>query len=423
LNIIKCRKINNLINNRLIKNFISLSSSHILGFILPLITFPYIIKVIGVSKFGEITIMLTIMTFLNVIVDFGYNYNAPKEVSISRDDSIALSKLVSVILSFKVLLFSIIFVFSFIIFFLLFEANKYLYFGGIVYLLNLISLPNWFFQGVERMEFITIIDSISKIIFTLLIFILIKLPEDYILILPLFGLGGFISAIVGFYIIFYKFKVKYVLPRSNEIYEEYKKGIPIFLANIATHSFNNSSIILLGTLCSSLEVGLFAIADKIAKVPWAIASVSSSVIFPRVCYESKKGVSAMISFFKKVMPLFIIGVSIIIVTLILFRVPIVSYFSTTDIDKISLLLFLLLISIFPIVLNIPYSQMILALNFDTVYMRIFVIIAVVDVVFSFIIIAFFGSVGAAVSQIFIKFLLLLLLFINYKQINKSNINI
>ncbi len=401
--------------NIILKNMASLMSSQAINFILPLITYPYIIKIIGIAHFGKIQFVLTCMTFLALLVDFGYNYKAPREVALLKENHNQLSKLVSRVFTFKIVVFVVLSLGT-ILYAILFAEEQYLlYLGGLVFLLNLSMSPNWFFQGVERMEFIAVVDVAAKVIFTGSIFVFIKHPDDYVYILPLWGLGGIISAVAGIILILYQYRLKFKLPKITIIKEEISEGYLLFVSTLATHVITNSQIILLGVFHGSIAVGIYAIAEKVVKIPWALANVFSQVIYPRVCIVNKEGAKKVLAFFRNTLPYFY-GLCIILLALIwIFSHDIIGYLTKDSIEEIIGILKLLSFSVLLVLFNVPFQQYILANGWYNILMKIFLMVAVTNVLFSSIFIYYWSFTGAAWSSILTMCLLLISLIFAVKS--------
>ena len=72
--------------------------------------------------------------------------------------------------------------------------------------------PIWFFQGMEQMKYITYLNLISKITFTILVFLLVNSEKDYNIFIILNVLVAFINGILGILLIYFKYKIKIMIP-------------------------------------------------------------------------------------------------------------------------------------------------------------------------------------------------------------------
>ena len=96
--------LSNFIKNKSIQNFLFLAIIQSSNVLISIISMPLLIQGIGVDQFGLVNLALSIIVLLNIMVGFGYNLSAPREVAVSQNDKTALSHLLSNIFSAKILL-------------------------------------------------------------------------------------------------------------------------------------------------------------------------------------------------------------------------------------------------------------------------------------------------------------------------------
>lgn len=284
------------------QSFLSLGAIQVTNYLLPLITVPYIIRVIGTDKFGIVALAQAVLNYLTIIVDYGFSLSATREVSINRNNTNKLSKIFNEVIVVKALLCILCFIFlSFIInIFPKVQQEALLYYIGFTLVIGQAVIPVWFFQGMEKMKYLTYLNLTSKIICTILIFMVITAPNDYIYIILLSSLGNIISGILGLLLIFYKFKIKFKVPAVASIVSQLKEGWPIFLSNFSITSYNNSNILILGMFATNTVVGYFSIVDRVIWIIRQLLGSFSGAIFPHICKLSIISYSEIKSFFRLV---------------------------------------------------------------------------------------------------------------------------
>ncbi len=227
---------------RLLSNFFSLSILQGANYILPLITFPYLVKVLGVEKFGLVMLAIAVISYLNILVDYGFNLTATREVSIYREDKVRLNKIFNSVLFTKFFLLNIAFIFLFIGV-ELFSVSPLLFIFSFGIVIGKALFPQWFFQGMEEMKYISYINIGAKVIFMLLIFVFIRKESDYLYVPLLNSLGFIISGIVALLIVVKKYNFKLHLS-FNRVVFYLKEGFVVFLANLGSNFHRNFNIIL-----------------------------------------------------------------------------------------------------------------------------------------------------------------------------------
>jgi hypothetical protein len=242
----------------LVANFGYLSLLQIAGYIFPLITMPYLARVIGVDGFGKIAFASAVVVWFQTVADWGFNYTATRDVAKNRDDKDKVSEIFSnvlwarcflMIVSFLLLLLAILIV-------PIFRENYAVILVTFLLVPGHIMFPDWFFQAMERMKYITILNLLSKLLFTIAVFVFIKNKGDYIL-QPLFTtLGYIVSGIISMYFILDKWKIKIKSPVFSSIISTIKGSTDVFINNIMPNLYNSFSIMLLGFFGGPVSNGL-----------------------------------------------------------------------------------------------------------------------------------------------------------------------
>lgn len=267
----------------LIANFSYLSIVEIIGLLFPLLTYPYLIRILGKEYYGEVIFAQSIIAYVIIIINFGFNVSATKSVSEHRDDINKLSEVVSSIILLKFYIFliaSIVYIFFI------------LYFNGIIHkLLFLFSIglcfqevlfPTWFFQGLEKMRYITIVSFISKLVFVFFIFILIRKQGDFYLVPLINSLGGLVSSIIALIFIFRNFQIRFAYQPFNVLINYLKESLPFFYSRLSTVINERTNTIIIGIFFSFGDVAIYDLALKIVgilKIPFTLVA---QVLYPNV---------------------------------------------------------------------------------------------------------------------------------------------
>jgi len=406
---------------RLIQNFTSLSILQIANYLFPLIVLPYVVRVLGPAKYGLINFAAAFIAYFNLISDYGFSLSGTKEISIIRDDKDKLSKTFSTILTIKLLLSIVSFlIFIIIVYFIpFFKSNWEVYVLSYGFVIGGVLFPSWFYQGMEQMKYITIIQVVIRSIVTVLIFILIKEESDYLLLVLLNSIAQIMIGMLGLIIAKVKFKIKFRLPSIEEIKIQLKSGWHIFQSMIAINIYTTSNTFILGLFASETVVGYYAAADKIRMAFQGIQSVLSQTVFPYVNSLVKQSYEKYILFIKRLLKLeFVIGFS---VSLLLF---IFSY-QITDLllgEKFAESGELLrIISILPLLgsLNNVFGiQMMLPLGYDKAFNKIISFSALLHIIMLIILVPKYFAIGTTVSAVITEFIVTIFIiwFVRKKKI-------
>jgi PST family polysaccharide transporter len=269
---------------KLRNNFISLLILKGGNYIIPLITLPFLVGKLGIEKFGLIAFAEMIILYFKSIVDYGYDLTGTRLISeninnrneVNRHVSnIFIIKLILVLLCFFLLIFLIYNIDS------LFEISRLLIYSYGIVIGNAL-LPSWFFQGMEKMKYITIVNFISRLIYMLLLFVFINTESDFIYVPLLNSLGFVIGGISSIIIMKKVFKVNFIKPQKRHILKRFKEDFNVFISTLAPNLYNNSMGVLLGFYTNNIQVGYYSAATKLIEVGVSFVNIISTTIFPHL---------------------------------------------------------------------------------------------------------------------------------------------
>jgi polysaccharide transporter, PST family len=282
----------------ILNNFFSLTTLKVLTYILPLITFPYLIRVLGVEKFGLIMFAQATMYYFEIVVDFGFNLSATREVALNAEKTNKLNEIISAVFSIKFVLLIISFLILFIVLSIFdrFTDDYLIYYYSFLKVIAFAFFPVWFFQGIEKMKYVTWINIVSKTIYTILIFVFIQAESDYLLVPLINGFGFFIGSLLALYYVFKRFNQSFVFNKFTIIKQSFIDSSMFFLSRVSVSLYTSSNILMLGLVASNVIVGYYAIAEKLYMVLRNLYQPIVQVIYP---YISK---SKNVKFFKKLYP-------------------------------------------------------------------------------------------------------------------------
>ena len=279
--------LNNIIQ---IKNFGYLSALQLFTLFIPLITYPYLIRIIGKEIWGEIIFAQVIISYASLLINFGFDVSATREVSVSRDNSTELSKIVSSVFIAK-LFFGLISTVSIILLINLiplFSYHKLLYLYTFIFCLGDIFFPIYFFLGIEKMKYITFINLFTKLLFLLFIFIFVKDKDDYILV-PLFnGLGAAIGGIIAMIIVVKIYNIRISLVNVSAVKNRVRSSINYFITDLSVVLKDRVNLLVIGSFIGFTEVAYYDLGTKIVHIAQTPFSIINRVLLPSFANEFSK---------------------------------------------------------------------------------------------------------------------------------------
>lgn len=311
---------------RLVENFLSLGALQIVSYVIPLLSLPYLSRVLGVEKFGLVFFAFAFMQYFIIFTDYGFGLSATREIAINRHNKNNLSNIYSSVFIIKLglLLISFVLLSLMTIFipklnenWLVFQLSFLMVVGNAIY-------PVWFFQGIERMKYITFLNILSKLIFLVLIFIFVKKENDYIIVPIMNSMGFVVSGIIGMICVFKNFGVKLYLPKWQSIKRQIKYSTEFFLSRVSVACYTNTNTFCLGLIGSNVMVGYYVAAEKIYNAMNGIQLPLNQALYPFVAKNKD------IKTFKKWFTLAIICNLFICITVFLFSKQFIILFYGTD---------------------------------------------------------------------------------------------
>lgn len=245
-------------------NFMWLSLLQVAGYVFPLITLPYLARVIGVDGFGKIAFAMAVMVWIQIVVDWGFNQTATRDVAQHRDNIQRVSEIYSNVQWTRLFLVvcSLLILLALICIVPKFRQEYDVLLVTFLAVPGHVLFPDWFFQAMEKMKYISLLNMLMKFAFTIAIFIFIKQADDYIL-QPLFiALGYLLCGIIALYYIHCKWKVKLHAPCLKKIFEAIRGSFDVFINNIAPNFYNSFSVLLLGFWGGQSANGIYEGGNK-----------------------------------------------------------------------------------------------------------------------------------------------------------------
>lgn len=277
-------------------NFISLVLLQGVNYLLPLLTFPFLFRVLGVERYGLVTFGYALMQYFVMFTDFGFNLSATKYISQHRQDPRAINDYLNSAMLGRFLLCTA----SFLVLLTLIagfekfrlESSLYLLYFGII--VGNVMFPMWFFQGMENMKYITVFNIVAKSLSFIPFFIFIRSADDYLYVPICYSVGFILAGLVSLYIVYRKMGMRWYLTPAAEIKSALKESSTYFLSRASTSLFTTSNSFLLGLVCGNTAVGYYSAAEKLYQAYNQLLSPFTGVLFPHIAK------SRDVAFFKRI---------------------------------------------------------------------------------------------------------------------------
>jgi PST family polysaccharide transporter len=375
------------------------------NYVLPLLTVPYLVRVLGPEYFGLLAFASATIAYFMLITDYGFNLSATRQISIHRDDKDKVNEIYSSVMIIKTALMIISFgLMSLLVFsFEKFSQHWEIYFITFGMVIGQVLFPVWLFQGMERMKYITYLNIGAKVFFTVCIFIFVQEPSDYLLVPLLTALGFIVSGVWSLYLVKKEFNVNFVWQTMATLKFQLVEGWHVFFSSMAISLYTISTTFILGLFANNTVVGYFAAADKIVQAVKGVYAPVSQAIYPLISKKIHEDKEIGLAFIHKTT--WIVGTGMFIVSAILFLLaePIVNLLLGQQYQQSVLLLQIMAFLPFIIALSNIYGiQTMLNLGYKQAFSRILVVAAILGVGLSFVLVPMYEELGTAVTLLIVE---------------------
>ena len=378
------------------------------NYLLPLVTLPYLLRTIGPERYGLVVFAQAFIQYFVMITDYGFNLSATREISINRESKKKVSEIFSSVIVIKFVFMVLSFLILTIIIFSFdkFKANPLVYYYTFGMVVGNVLFPTWYFQGIEKMKFITILNVLSKSIFTILLFWLIRDESDYILVPVINSIGSITVGCLSLLIIARKFSVKLTIPTLNNIKFHLREGWYVFVSTLSISLYTVTNSFLLGIFTNDVIVGYYASAEKVVQAFQNLLVPISQTIYPYINKLAHQSKEQAISFIKKM--LIVVGSFSLTISIFIFifsSTIITSLFGKNYSDAIIILKVLAFLPFIIGLSNMFGTQTLLVFNFKKLFTTSILMPAFIHTLVIFWAIPHYGAIGLASMTLFTELLI------------------
>ena len=386
--------------SKLNENILALTTIKGLEYLLAFITFPYLTRVLRVEMFGAVVFAQGVINYFTLFTDYGFNLLGPKEIA-QNDDIARRGKVFANIFFAKILLLAIatiIFAISVLVLAKYFNADIWLY--AIVYItvIGNVIFPVWFFQGVQQMRYITIVNIIARLFSIAGIFYFVKEPQDYLLAALFQAIVPLIAGICSWIILIKNFPEVLCLPNLKDIKNTLTDGWSIFISTVAINLYTASNIVFLGIFTNPVTVGYFSGAQKIIDNVKQLLGPISQAIYPHISKLVKESPQNVKPFLRKVILVLGGGNLLLSIFIFIFAKPIVDILLGNGYEESVILLRIMAFLPFIIALsNVFGIQIMLPFGMQSIFSRILICAAALNTCMVLPLIYFWQDIGVSIS--------------------------
>jgi PST family polysaccharide transporter len=285
------RALRKLLFSSLMQNVFALYWVKGASLLLPLATVPYLARVLGPEQWGLVFFAQAFATWLSLLVDYGFLYSATREIARSSNDDDGIPLVVSGVLGARVFLAAVACVLTVPIMLLVpafRDHPQYLLLASANVVITAFN-PLWFFHGIQKLKFPSVLDVAIRILSTLAIFVFIRSEDDGLLLLVI-QVAGSLAVVVALTVGLYR-RVSFIRPTLNRTVGALKRGWSMFLFRGAASLYTSANTFLLGVFASPAALAFYVAANKINDPARSLVGPISQAVYPRISslIESDRG--------------------------------------------------------------------------------------------------------------------------------------
>lgn len=408
----------------LLTSLFSLSGIQIVNYVVPIITIPYIVRIIGPDNYGLVNFAQAFAAYFLLIVNYGFEYSATRDISINRNDKKKISEIFSSVVMAKFLLFLFtLLIFLPIVFFdPAFRANFEIYIFSYLIIIGNIFLPVWLFQGLEKLPRLSAFNFFVRMIYAALIFIFITEKDDYLLIPLIVAVAQFVVGVSSFIYSIKVFEITFTFSKWEDIKHSLKEGWKLFLSNISISLYTTSNIVILGIFSTTLSVGYFSAASKIVGVVQTLLlGPMNLVFFPRMSSVINDSLERGVVILKKLTFIVVILMFFASLFILIFSDPIIRIIFGKEFAEAASCL--RIISFLPLIIGLSGVfgvQGMLNFKMDKLFLAITFIGAVISIGLNFYLVPLYSEIGTSLSWLITEIFITSAFFITLLK-NKINL--
>lgn len=375
----------------------------------------YLARILGPESYGDISLVLAVVSYFNLLANFGLSVVGIREAARSENHS-SISQIFSLRMCLAIISYFLLFSYGYF-----FVADTHLFYLLLLYGLTMLSsswLLDWAFIGLEDLRSLAVANVIGSLCTCILIFLLVKSAADLYYIPSITFLGSALAGVFLLYLIrkVHSLRLSFTLSNFRSLL---RIALPFAVTGGLDQVYENFDMILLGFMASPQDVGYYSVAYKIVAVLSGIIGIYSQSTFPVMIRLREKNPQFMGSFLKQnIQSVMFFMLPVVVGGTILGNSIIETFFGKAYIQSATPFVLLLYYAFF-MALSITLANWLLALNEDKKYMSTLALGAIMNVIANLVLIPLWQSTGAAMAMIIAEGLVFCFLVAKVKALHQA----
>lgn len=283
---------------------ISLGVLQVANYLIPFLVLPIISRILGASLFGSVSYAQNIITYLTLLINYGFEYSATRQISIARNDktktdaifwSVIFAKSCLLLLSFAILAVLPLFMERV-------ACDPRLYIYTALANIGIVFFPTWYLQGVQQMDKMAWANFFTKLLGAVLVLSLVREASAYRLYPLLMSVASILIGIGALIYVIHHFDISRLVLSRTVLREVMRAGAPIFLNNVFVALYTTANMTILGIYVTDDVIGYFSGAQRIIQaLNMVVVMPVSMAVYPEISRRFAESKKEGIRFLKRVL--------------------------------------------------------------------------------------------------------------------------
>jgi O-antigen/teichoic acid export membrane protein len=270
-----------------IKNYLYNVIYQILTLLLPLVTVPYISRILGTEGIGIYSYTHSIAEYFVLVAMLGIQNYGNRIIAKAKDNQEKLNQTFSSLIIFHISL-SIIVTIGYILYCIIIaKSNTKIAMIQLLYVTSAIFDITWFFNGMEEFKLTVTRNIIIRLISVALVFLFVKTSNDLVIYTAIIA-GASLLSQISLWVVLKRY-IKFKQVKAREVLSHFKPCLILFIPAIAASLYKIMDKIMLGNISNMSQVGIYENAEKIINVPLKIITALGTVMLPKMSNLVEKG--------------------------------------------------------------------------------------------------------------------------------------
>lgn len=387
-------------HRRLTDNIVSLYGLLGLYYLIPLIVLPYLVRTLGMEMYGLVAFSQSVAQYFTNLTDYGFNFSATRAIAEKREDQASVSRIFCTVYLIKILLALLgVIILALVIAFVPKIRSEWAFFG-MAYLgvAGNVLFPTWYYQGIERMRFISAIVGAARVVAAALLFVFVHRPQDALIAVTIQSLGAVLAGLIGLGVALRMFRLRLNWPLPGEMRQMLVDGWHLFVSSAAIGLYTSTNVFLVGTLAGNVEAGFFSAAERLLRGMQALIGPVIQATFPHISTLRSESDERALTFLGKSLR-WICGLTLVpSIGLLIFARPVALLcFGPQAGGAVSVVRWIAFLPVLSAASNVLGVNTMIPFGMDKQFSRIVIAAGITNVVLACLLIPHFGANGAGAS--------------------------